>query len=154
KSAAESIDRIPRMDRDTWVGSAELGERKSSRPLPQVAMQEMMLAFRDVVQRAEMFAHHHVQRERLSVRVRMSDILVSLENASFVEFANLFKPEEGRMGVTVTFVAILELVREGLIDIVQAEPYAPLHVGAAPAGRTLHLVTDNTDGDAIPGDPS
>ena len=143
KTAAESIDRIPRMDRDTWVGSAELGERKSSRPLPQIAMQEMLMAFRDVVQRAEMFAHHHVQRERLSVRVRMSDILVSLENASFVEFANLFKPEEGRMGVTVTFVAILELVREGLIDIVQTEAYAPLHVRRAEGQRGLKLAVDN-----------
>src|SRR5882672_8020940 len=143
KSAAESIDRIPRMDRDTWVGTAELGERKSSRPLPQIAMQEMLLAFRDVVQRSEMFAHHHVQRERLSVRVRMSDILATLERSSFVEFVHLFKPEEGRMGVTVTFVAILELVREGLIDIVQTEAYAPLHVRGAQGSRGLRLAVDN-----------
>jgi len=143
KSAAESIDRIPRMDRDTWVGSADLTERKSSRPLPQIAMQEMLLAFRDVVQRAEMFAHHHVQRERLSVRVRMSDILSTLERASFVEFVQLFRPEEGRMGVTVTFVAILELVREGLIDIVQTEAYAPLHVRSAQGARGLKLAVDN-----------
>jgi segregation and condensation protein A len=143
KTAAESIDRIPRLDRDTWVGSADLVERKSSRPLPQVAMQEMLLAFRDVVQRAEMFAHHHVQRERLSVRVRMSDILASLEQSSFVEFVNLFKPEEGRMGVTVTFVAILELVREGLIDIVQNEAYSPLHVRKAEGHRGLKLAIDN-----------
>ena len=143
KSAAESIDRIPRMDRDTWVGSAEMGERKSSLPLPQIAMQEMLLAFRDVVQRSEMFAHHHVQRERLSVRVRMSDILSTLERSSFVEFVNLFKAEEGRMGVTVTFVAILELVREGLIDIVQTEAYAPLHVRSAQGARGLRLAVDN-----------
>src|SRR5688572_20514038 len=143
KSAAENIDRIPRMDRDTWVGSAELGERKSARPLPQIAMQEMLLAFRDVVQRVEMFAHHHVQRERLSVRVRMSDILATLERASFVEFIQLFRPEEGRMGVTVTFVAILELVREGLIDIVQTEAYAPLHVRSAQGSRGLRLAVDN-----------
>jgi segregation and condensation protein A len=143
KSAAESIDRIPRLDRDTWVGSADLGERKSSRPLPQIAMQEMLLAFRDVVLRAEMFAHHHIRRERLSVRVRMSDILANLERSSFVEFVNLFKPEEGRMGVTVTFVAILELVREGLIDIVQTEAYAPLHVRSAQGSRGLRLAVDN-----------
>jgi segregation and condensation protein A len=143
KNAAENIDRIPRMDRDTWVGSAEMGERKSSRPLPQIAMQEMLLAFRDVVLRAEMFAHHHVQRERLSVRVRMSDILSSLEKASFVEFVNLFKPEEGRMGVTVTFVAILELVREGLIEIVQTEAYAPIHVRKGEGSRGLRLAVDN-----------
>src|SRR6187549_2235738 len=149
KSAAENIDRMPRMDRDTWIANAELGERKSVRPLPQVAMQEMLLAFRDVVQRSEMFAHHHVQRERLSVRVRMSDILASLERSSFVEFVNLFKPEEGRMGVTVTFVAILELVREGLIDIVQTEAYAPLHVRGAQGARGLRLAVDN---DSIPDD--
>jgi segregation and condensation protein A len=143
KSAAESIDRIPRMDRDTWIGSAEMGERKSSRPLPQVAMQEMLLAFRDVVLRAEMFAHHHVQRERLSVRVRMSDILATLERSSFVEFVNLFKPEEGRMGVTVTFVAILELVREGLIEIVQTEAYAPIHLRKGEGARGLRLAVDN-----------
>jgi segregation and condensation protein A len=154
KSAAENIDRIPRIERDTWIGNAELGERKTVRPLPQVAMQEMLLAFRDVVQRSEMFAHHHVQRERLSVRVRMSDILATLERSSFVEFVNLFKPEEGRMGVTVTFVAILELVREGLIDIVQTEAYAPLHVRGAQGARGLRLAVDNdaVDGDAAPGE--
>jgi segregation and condensation protein A len=152
KSAAENIDRIPRIERDTWVANAELAERKSARPLPQVAMQEMLLAFRDVVQRSEMFAHHHVQRERLSVRVRMSDILATLERSSFVEFVNLFKPEEGRMGVTVTFVAILELVREGLIDIVQTEAYAPLHVRGAQGTRGLRLAVDNDSelGDAVP----
>ena len=134
--------------RDTWVGSAELGERKSSRPLPQVAMQEMLLAFRDVVLRAEMFAHHHVQRERLSVGERMSDILARLAGGSFVPFLALFRAEEGRMGVTVTFVAILELMREGLIDIVQAEAYAPLHVRGASPGRTLRLVTEEAAPDA------
>jgi segregation and condensation protein A len=143
KTAAESIDRIPRMGRDTWVASADLTERKSSRPMPQIAMQEMLLAFREVVQRAEMFAHHHIRRERLSVRVRMSDILANLERVSFVEFVNLFKPEEGRMGVTVTFVAILELVREGLIEIVQTEAYAPIHVRKGEGQRGLKLAVDN-----------
>src|SRR5690348_1432515 len=149
KTAAEGIDRIPRMDRDTWVAGAEMGERKSSRPLPQVAMQEMLMALQEVMQRSEMFAHHHIRRERLSVRVRMSDILATLEKQSFTEFVNLFRPEEGRMGVTVTFVAILELVREGLIDIVQAEPFAPLHVRAAAPNRNLRVV-GGQDADAAP----
>jgi len=96
-----------------------------------------------------MFAHHHIQRERLTIRERMSDILSALESSSFVEFVRLFRPEEGRMGVTVTFVAILELVREGLIDIVQAEPFAPLHVRAAGANRTLRVVTDNDPAPAV-----
>jgi segregation and condensation protein A len=91
--------------------------------LPQVALQEMLIAFRDVVSRAQMFAHHHVQREKLSVRERMTNILSTLEQSSFVEFTRLFRPEEGRMGVTVTFVAMLELLREGLLEIVQTEVY-------------------------------
>jgi len=73
----------------------------------------------------------------------MSDILATLERSSFVEFVHLFRPEEGRMGVTVTFVAILELVREGLIDIVQTEAYAPLHVRSAQGARGLRLAVDN-----------
>ena len=142
KRAAENIDTMPRLERDTWVASAELKDRKVVRLLPQITLQEMLVAFRDVVVRAEMFAHHHIQRERLSVRARMGDILASLEHSSFVEFVHLFRPEEGRMGITVTFVAILELVREGLIDIVQAEPFAPLHVRAAAPNRTLRIVSD------------
>ncbi len=144
KRAAESIDRLPRLERDTWGASAGIELKRGVRALPQVALQEMILAFRDVVARAEMFAHHHVQRERLSVRARMTDILSTLETASFVEFTRLFRPEEGRMGVTVTFVAILELVREGLLDIVQTEVFGMLHVRAAKARPELHLVADDS----------
>jgi len=140
KRAAESIDRLPRLERDVWSASAEADLQRPDRTLPQVALQEMIVAFRDVVSRAEMFSHHHVQRERLSVRERMSHILSTLESASFVEFARLFRAEEGRMGVTVTFVALLELVREGLIDLVQAEAFAPLHVRAAQSARKLQVV--------------
>jgi segregation and condensation protein A len=147
KRAAESIDALPRLERDVWTTSADLKDRKVVRLLPQVTLQEMLLAFKDVVVRSEMFAHHHIQRERLSVRARMTDILSTLEHSSFVEFIRLFRPEEGRMGITVTFVAILELVRERLIDIVQAEPFAPLHVRSAGANRKLHVVA----GSGVPG---
>ena len=147
KRAAEGIDTLPRLERDVWTASAELKDRKVVRLLPQVTLQEMLVAFKEVVVRAEMFAHHHIQRERLSVRARMADILSSLEQSSFVEFARLFRPEEGRMGITVTFVAILELVREGLIDIVQAEPFAPLHVRSAAPSRTLRIVGDQEAGE-------
>ena len=140
KRAAEGIDALARMERDVWSASAELKARQAVRTLPQVALQEMLIAFKDVVARAEMFAHHHIQRERLSVGERMSDILAALAAGAFVAFTQLFRPEEGRMGVTVTFVAILELMREGLIDIVQADVYAPLHVRAASSARTLRLV--------------
>ena len=124
-----------------------------ARTLPQITLQEMLLAFKDVVARSEMFAHHHIQRERLSVGERMSDILAALRAGGFVEFARLFRPEEGRMGVTVTFVAILELMREGLIEIVQAEAYAPLHVRATSPEPALHLVVERSAADTPAGAP-
>jgi len=146
KRAAEEMDSLPRLERDVWSVSAELRERRVVRTLPQITLQELMIAFKEVVVRAEMFAHHHVQRERLSVGERMSDILAALGSGGFVPFVQLFRPQEGRMGVTVTFVAILELMREGLIDIVQAESYAPLHVRATGPARSLHIVADNSGG--------
>jgi len=142
KRAAEGIDRMPRVERDTWVASAELVDRKVVRIPPQVSLQEMLLAFQEVLSRSDMFAHHHVQREPLSVRQRMADVLSMLNSSAFVDFVRLFRPEEGRRGVTVTFVAILELLKEGLIDIVQAEAYGPLHVRLGNPARHLKLVAD------------
>jgi len=144
KRAAEGIDELPRLERDVWTASAPLKERQVVRALPQITLQEMLVAFKDVVTRAQMFSHHHIQRERLSVGERMSDILARLGSHGFLPFLQLFRPEEGRMGVTVTFVAILELMREGLIDIVQTAPYAPLHVRAASPAPTLRVVSDNS----------
>jgi len=143
KKAAGDIDQLPRMERDTMPTAAELIERKVVKLPPQVSLQEMLLAFKDVLSRAEMFAHHHVARERLSVRQRMSDILSTLRDTAFIEFVRLFRAEEGRMGVTVTFIAILELMKEGLLEIVQAEPYAPIHVRPASGSRRLTVVSDN-----------
>ncbi|MGB5132955.1 MAG: ScpA family protein [Steroidobacteraceae bacterium] len=131
KRAAEDIDGLDRLDRDVYQATAELANRHVIRLLPEVTLQEMLVAFKDVVQRATMFANLHVHRETLSVRQRMSEVLSMLEDSELVEFVNLFRPEEGRLGVCVTFAALLELLREGLIDVVQAEPYAPLHVRRA-----------------------
>ncbi len=142
KRAAVDIERLPRVDRENFQGSAELVERQVVKLLPNVTLREMLVSLRDVMSRAEMFAHHHVSRERLSVRQRMSDVLSTMRAQAFVEFAALFRPEEGRMGVTVTFIAILELLREGLIEIVQSEAFAPIHVRAG-SPRRVTLVVDN-----------
>jgi segregation and condensation protein A len=147
KQAAMDIEVLPRVDRDTFPATAELAERRVVRILPEVTLQEMLVALKDVMQRADMFAHHHVSRERLSVRQRMSDVLGALRTQAFVEFVTLFRPHEGRMGVTVTFSAILELLREGLVEIVQSEPFAPIHVRAG-APRHVTLVVDNERADA------
>jgi segregation and condensation protein A len=143
KRAAEGIDRMPRLERDTWIASAELVDRKVVRLPPQVSLQEMLLAFQEVLSRSDMFAHHHVQREPLSVRQRMTDVLSSLTASAFVDFVRLFRADEGRRGVTVTFVAILELLREGLVEIVQSEAYGPLHVRLGNPARHLKLVADD-----------
>jgi segregation and condensation protein A len=143
KRAAEGIERMPRLDRDTWVASADLVDRKVVRIPPQVTLQEMLAAFQEVLSRSDMFAHHHVQREPLSVRQRMTDVLSTLTSSAFVDFVKLFSADEGRRGVTVTFVAILELLREGLIEIVQSEAYGPLHVRLGNPARHLKLVADD-----------
>jgi segregation and condensation protein A len=143
KIAAEDLDRLKRLERDTLIGQAEVVERRVVHVQPEVSLKDMLAALTDVLKRAEMFAHHHVQRERLSVRQRMSDVLSRLEQSAFVDFVSLFDAAEGRMGVTVTFIAILELMREGLIDIVQAEAFAPIHVRPAPAARKLVVVEDD-----------
>ncbi|MDW8260585.1 MAG: ScpA family protein [Gammaproteobacteria bacterium] len=140
KRAAENLDRLPRLERDVFPASAALEGMQPRQTVPRVALQEMILAFREVVARAALFAHHHVQREPLSVRERMSDVLAALANEAFVEFTRLFKVEEGRMGVVVTFAAILELLREGLIEVVQTELYGPVHVRRNSAPANLRLV--------------
>jgi len=130
KQAAQEIDGLPRLERDTFQASAEMCERKVVEILPDVTLRELLVSFQEVLMRADMFAHHHVQRETLSVRQRMSDVLSRIQGGNFVEFTSLFTPREGRMGVVVTFLAILELIRETLLDIVQAEPFAPIHIKA------------------------
>jgi len=131
KKGAEDIGELPRMERDLHQAHAEVTERKVEVKLPDLTLKEMLLAFKEVVSRAEMFAHLHVQREPLSVRQRMSEILAKLSDQNFTDFTDLFDPGEGRMGVAVTFLALLELLRESVIELVQAQPYSPIHVRAA-----------------------
>ena len=91
------------------------------------------VVFKEVIDRVSMFAHHQVAREPLSVRERMSTILVALREGQFLEFSALFRYDEGKMGAVVTFLAILELCKESLIEVVQAESFAPIHIRAATA---------------------
>lgn len=140
KKAAEDISDLPRLERDVFLAQADAPERKVVTKLPEVTLKELLLAFHDVLKRAEMFSNLHLQREPLSVRQRMSEILSRIKTGKFTSFADLFDAEEGRMGVAVTFIALLELMRESVIEIVQSEAYAPIHVRAA---SKVHLVSDN-----------
>ncbi len=131
KQAADDLNALERLERDVLPAGAEATERKIVTTLPDVTLKEVLIAFKEAIERAEMFAHLHVQREPLSVRERMSAILVALKGEKYAHFSDLFDSEEGRMGVTVTFLAMLELLREALIEVVQNEPYGPLHVRTA-----------------------
>ena len=128
KQAAEDLDALPRDGRDVWQAAADAGERRVVRVVAEVSLKELMLALKEVMQRAQMFEHHRVQREPLSVRQRMSDVLATLQDGQFHDFVSLFDPGEGRTGVVVTFLALLELVKESLLELVQAEAYGAIHV--------------------------
>lgn len=130
KRAAEDIDDMPRMGRDIYQASAEPPEMQRERAYPDVEIKELLLAFTEVLRRAEMFESHQVQREKLSTRERMSDVLTRLQGKHFVPFVSLFSVEEGQLGVVVTFLAVLELVKESLIEIVQTDVFGPIHVKA------------------------
>jgi len=143
KRAAADIDTLERLERDVLQASAEVTERPVVTKLPDITLKELLIVFKDALERSTMFAHHHVRREPLSVRERMSNILVTLQTERYVEFQRLFDPLEGRMGVTVTFLAILELVKESLIDIVQAEAFGPIHVRAAQTGPGPNEVSED-----------
>lgn len=130
KKAAEDIDNLPRLERDTFTGSVALPTFATTQAPPDVDLREMLLALQGVLQRADLFTSHHVERERLSTRERMSSILAALSDDRFVSFESLFTIEEGRLGVVVTFIATLELIKEQLIEIVQTEVLGSIHIRA------------------------
>ena len=128
KKAAADIDELPRLERDSAVASAHVPDRNIIRLPPPVDLRELLLALKDVLNRADLFTHHAIQREALSVRNRMSDVLKALENGEFHRFETLFDISEGRHGIIVTFLAILELAKEHLVEISQGEALAPIYL--------------------------
>lgn len=130
KQAAEDIDELPRLERDIMVASAGLAEQRQVQLPPEVDLREVLMALKDVMARAELFAQHHIQSEPLSVRERMSRIVQSLKGKEFIRFEQLFDLEEGRIGAVVTFLALLELLREHLVDLVQQELFGSIYLRA------------------------
>lgn len=137
KIAAEKLDELPRVDRDIKPIQLIAAEAKANKLLPEVSLQELLSAVSDVLKRAELFEQHQVTRETLSIRERMTAILAKIAGKGFVPFIQLFQAEEGKLGVVVTFMAILELVKESLLDLIQNEPFAPIHVKAKVADLEL-----------------
>ena len=130
KQAAEDIDALPRQERDFQMAAARRPDYVREKAQPDVDLRELLLAFKEVLHRADMFESHQVSREKLSTRERMANVLDRLKGRDFVPFVELFEAEEGRLGVVVSFLAVLELVKGSLIELIQNEPFSPIHVKA------------------------
>ena len=152
KKAAEDLEELPRLERDLHPAVIDMCARTRVEILPEVTLKELLVSFREVLARADLYAHHRVQLEPLSVRQKMSDMLSALgalQTGRFTEFRELFNPAEGRLGIVVTFLALLELIRESLVEVVQSEPYAPIHLKAR-TGKA----DDSDQGEAAPAEES
>ncbi len=130
KKAAMDVDELPRMGRDIFQVEVQMPELHINKPEPQVDMRDVMMALKDVMQRAKMFTSHQIQREALSTREKMSKVLAILSADNFTDFVSLFDVEEGKAGIVVTFLAVMELTKESLVELVQSEAFAPIHVRA------------------------
>jgi segregation and condensation protein A len=130
KQAAEDFDELPRAGRNFALAEAFVEERSPVRLPVKVELRELLCALKDVINRAELFSSHHISQEPLSVRERMSRIINQLSGNPFLEFQQLFDPEEGRKGVVVSFLALMELTREQLVDLVQNEPFGQIYIKA------------------------
>ncbi len=128
KQAAEDIDLMPRMDRDLQMAKAALPKIEKVQADPHVELDEILKCLSRVLHRAEMFEHHHIQFETLSTREKMSEILTRITEHKFVPLGSLLLKNEGRLGVVVTFLAVMELIKDSMIEIVQSEPFGPIHV--------------------------
>ncbi|MBS83317.1 MAG: segregation/condensation protein A [Gammaproteobacteria bacterium] len=128
KNLSEEIDEIPRVNRDTYIVSGIMTHFKHTQKMPTIEIEELEKAFQEVLKRAEIFASHNIETEQLSVRERMSMILDTLNSKDMLSFIDCFNFREGRMGVIVTFLAILELVKESLIDIIQNDNFSMIYL--------------------------
>ena len=127
KEAAERLDELPRVGREVFLPLIDVSKTQHIKQ-PSVGMDELLYALADVLKRSELYESHQVSKETLSTRERMSLILERLSTDEYTAFSSLFTLKEGRSGVVVTFIAILELVKEALIELVQNQPYGEIHL--------------------------
>ncbi|WP_075064796.1 segregation and condensation protein A [Candidatus Berkiella aquae] len=144
KIAAENLEILPRLGRDVFNGSADVPKVVFEAPKPDIQLPDLLSAFLDILKRSELLATHTVEREALSIRERMSAVLELVNSRRFVSFYECFTLEEGRLGIVVSFIAMLELLRLGLIDIVQSEPFGPIHIKVVEHEHALEQTLDQT----------
>ncbi len=149
KSAAEDMDELPRVGRDIHQANATGPDRKLTRPEPEVDLKEVLVALADVLRRADMFESHQVEKEKLSTRERMTEVLDKIRHRQFVPFVSLFRAEEGRLGVVVTFLAVMELVKESLVELIQNDAFSAIHIRArGDVAENADQAAENEDGRA------
>jgi len=130
KLAAQRLEALPQVGRD-FLPAAAIAQTGGVVQLPEVSLDDLRHAWADILRRARLVQHHRISREELSVRDFMTRILRNLHNRRFAEFEDLFEIEQGTQTVVVTFIALLELARESLVEITQAEAFAPIYVRLA-----------------------
>jgi len=130
KKAANDLDEMPQEGRDFWPVKTAGPDYTREKELPQIDLREVLLALQDVLRRADLFESHQISKETLTLREKMGQVLEMLKGREFLPFVSLFTIEEGRLGVVVTFMSILELIKEGILDLVQTEAFGPIHVKA------------------------
>jgi len=129
KKAAEDLDALPRLERDIFIPMLPFPDIEKKRTMPPLALQDLLSALRIVLGRASMFKKHNIKLENLSVRERMSNVLSKLQSCNgFANFVDFFVFTEGKMGVVVTFVAILELLKQTTIELIQAEEFGEIYL--------------------------
>ena len=128
--AAQELDALPRVDRDFFIAEADCPPVEIVTVKPQVSLAEILNALQNVLDRAKLFTAHMVRPEVLSIRERMTIVLDQLKSEEFIEFKHFFNVREGRMGVVVTLIAILELIKQSMIDLIQHQPFAPIYIRA------------------------
>ena len=128
KEAAQNINELSRIDRNYYLAGAALPVMERIKPDPDVDLQDLLMCLSRVLRRADMFEHHHIQLETLSTREKMSEILIRISEREFVPLVSLLVREEGRLGIVVTFLAVMELMKDSLIELVQVDPFGPIHL--------------------------
>ncbi|NEX16909.1 MAG: segregation/condensation protein A [Halochromatium sp.] len=128
KRAAQDLDALPRLERDCFVVQARVPPGHIPRIPPKVELDELLAALQAVLARADLFTSHQIERESLSLRERMSAVLERISGAELVPFTDLFDVTEGRAGVVVSFLAVLELLKAATLELIQVEPFAPIRL--------------------------
>lgn len=147
KTAAENLDGLPRMERELHAAQVEPPVLEKARPEPEVDLRDLLMAMQEVMQRQDLRADHAVTREPLSVRDRMSQILAQLDDEKYVMFTEVLSLSQGRLGVVVSFLATLELVKAHVVELQQTEAFAPIYLRTRAAAAHAPDLLDTTEFD-------